>query len=327
MARSIFVFALVALLAGCASAKLYGVTFNPFSKSSKQQCLGPKELASQLEGVAKISDNVRLYSLTICPDNTKAIMKFAAKNDLGVMVGMHLTTSKMNNNREFKMLEMLVKEYADNIVAIVVGDELVYITKMKPAKVVSYIVKAKNIVKKAKADIPVSTAESWPFLEYNKMAKRITAVADFVCMNMQPYWEGISPSSKPGAMVNSKADVLMNIHEKEVVICAAGWPTEGEKCCQGRPKTLDGRLAIPGEKVQSSFLADLDKSASKSDRSYFVSEAIDAEWKRTWAPCEDCSGLTKDFGCKNKKKPECEVEYHFGFMTYDGKKKAGVKIP
>ncbi|GMH37781.1 hypothetical protein BSKO_05654 [Bryopsis sp. KO-2023] len=327
MARSVLAVALVALLAGCASAKLHGVTYNPFSKSSKQQCLESKELDSHLKGIAKTAENIRLYSLTICPDNTRAIMKFAAKNDLGVMVGMHLTKSTMNNNKEFKMLEMLVKKYADNIVSIVVGNELVYISKMKTAKVVGYILKAKAIVKKAKADIMVSTAESWPYLEFNKSAKKITAAADFVCMNMQPYWEGIAADSEPGVMVNSKADVLENIHKKEVAICGAGWPTMGEKCCNGRPRTLDGRMSVPGEKAQSNFLADLDKAATKSDRMYFVTEAIDGEWRRTWAPCDDCVGLTKDFGCKNKKKPECEVEYHFGFMTYSGKTKPGIKIP
>lgn len=327
MARTVFFVALVALLAGCTSAKLFGVSYNPFSKDDKQQCLEPKVLSSQLKGISKSAENIRLFSLTICPDNTEAIMKFAAKNDMGVMVGMHLTKNKMNNNREFKMLEKLVKNYEDTISAIVVGNELVYIEKMKVAQVVAYIKRAKLIVTKAKADIPVSTAESWPFLEFNKAAKKITGASDFVCMNMQPYWEGISPEDKPGAMVNSKADVLETIHEKDVVICGAGWPTEGEKCCSGRPMTLDGLMATPGEKVQSAFLADMDKYASKSGRMYFVTEAIDGEWRRTWAPCQDCVGLTKDMGCKNKKKPQCEVEYHFGYMTYDGKMKPNVKVP
>lgn len=326
MLRGVLAVATVALLASCVSAKLHGVTYNPFSKGTKQQCLGRKELTSHLAGIAKAAENIRLYSVAICPDNTEAIMKFAAANDLGVVLGLHLTKSNMNNNKEFKMLEALVKDYADNIKAIIAGDELVYIKNMKTARVVSFIKKAQAIVKKAKAEIPVSAAESWPYLEFNKFAKNITAAADFVCMNMQPYWEGIPASSKPGVLVNSKADVLENIHEKEVVICGTGWPTMGERCCNGRPRTLDGRLAVPAEKVQSRFLADLDRAATKSDRDYFVTEAIDGEWKRTWAPCDDCVGLSKDFGCKNKK-PECEVEYHFGFMNYEGKTKPGVKLP
>jgi len=330
MARSALCVVVAALCVGIASASLYGVTYDPFSKSKTTQCLDKKEMQKQLTVIGKNANNLRLYSLTTCEENTKAIMDFAIATRGKVVLGLLLTGSNKKIEKEFDMLEELVKEYGDTVISgIAVGNELIYLEGKKAAEVIAYIKRAKAIVKKAKVDIPVSTAESWPFWEYDKQAKKVVKEVDFICMNMSPYWEGIANTANPAAMVHAKAEVLEVLRKKDVTICGTGWPTMGEVCCEGRPRTLDGSQSSPDTNTLNRFLADLDREAQDKDRRYFVTEAIDGDWKRVWAPCNDCVGLSTDKfdGCDNKKNPECEVDYHFGLFEYDGSVKKGVVIP
>lgn len=81
--------------------------------------------------------------------------------------------------------------------------------------------------------------------------------------------------------------------------------------------------SIPSPENLEGFLNNLIDATSISGREYYIADAFDADWKRNHAPCSDCRGLTKDFGCgtRRPRDRECEVSYHFGLFTSSGKGK------
>lgn len=119
--------------------------------------------------------------------------------------------------------------------------------------VAQYIEKGKSIMKKEGLSIPVDTAEAWHILAFDPASNVIANASNFLCMNMQPYWGGLSATCgsenncpNTGEFVESKAEVIASLYNKTVVICNTGWPTEGELCCgQDRPGSLDGFQVQP----------------------------------------------------------------------------------
>lgn len=85
--------------------------------------------------------------------------------------------------------------------------------------------------------------------------------------------------------------------------------------------------ALPSEENAQKFLCDLVSVANKSKRPYFYHEAIDAGWKRIWAPCNECTGLSKELRCvDNIPNRGCELDYHWGVFTEDHRQK-NITIP
>ena len=115
-------------------------------------------------------------------------------------------------------------------------------------ELIAYINEAKTIVANSPYHIPVSSADVWPILESIAGPPLVRAM-DFVCMNMQPFWEGwdiICPAdvdyvcASAGDYVHRKAAGLEGYFGKPVWVCESGWPTEGERCCEGREFARDG---------------------------------------------------------------------------------------
>lgn len=86
--------------------------------------------------------------------------------------------------------------------------------------------------------------------------------------------------------------------------------------------------SAPSSENMETFLNNLVDATNLSLREYFIGDFFDADWKRFHAPCSDCQGLSKDFDCgaRRPRDRECEVAYHFGLFTSDGKGK-GFVIP
>lgn len=118
--------------------------------------------------------------------------------------------------------------------------------------VLKYMAKAREIVTKKKTKIPVTTAEVWPVFAFNEtVGTALADASDFICMQIQPFWEGFSARCKDdknaeadcvdaGYHVEQKAQEIETLYGKKVVICETGWPTFGEKCCEGREFAKDG---------------------------------------------------------------------------------------
>ncbi|GMH43755.1 hypothetical protein BSKO_11689 [Bryopsis sp. KO-2023] len=330
--RLLLVVAATLCLYGVAQGKLQGVVYEPFSPRSTGICLDSGRVAKDLAAISKVADSIRLRSIATCSESTMAIMKFAKKNGMTVMLGLYISDSDEDNTSELKMLSTILKAYNGKVVAgVVVGDEVTSTSKITDKGVARFINRAKAMIKKLGMKIPVGTAETWNILEFSSDLNSTIAASDFLCMNMQPYWGGIPAQcafpedcTETGVFVDQKAAVIAMIHNMEVKICNTGWPTLGEECCGiGREGTLDGFQAVPNVGALDAFVSDVHGATKNSGRTYYIGDAFDAEWKRTHVPCEDCLGLSTEFGCgaKKKKDRECEVAYHFGLHTAEGKLK------
>lgn len=315
------------------STQLFGVTYSPFALDLDTMCLPVEQVRSDLEIIKGIADHIRLYNIGECFESTQVILQFCVDNGMRAIVGLFLSSDTAGNEEEMGYLQPLIESYGQIMDAIVVGNEVVFLKEMTVEELIPYINDAKRIVAETEFNIPVTTAEVWPVYE-SVVGPSLIEATDFICMNMQPFWEGwdiICPTNidyvcaTAGDYVHRKAVGLQGYFQKPVWICETGWPTEGERCCEGRANARTGLLAGPAVANATSFLNELVMIGRDAQRPTYVHAAFDEDWKRIWAPCGTCEGLStllEDPNCST-----CEVDYHFGILNFDRTPKAGLQLP
>ncbi|GMH43218.1 hypothetical protein BSKO_11140 [Bryopsis sp. KO-2023] len=304
-------------------SEIHGVTFSAiFSTEDKvSQCLDEEALLRNLDITKSISKRIRMYSIAQCPQNTRIVLDYAKNNGMRVLLGLWISRNKLANANEFFWLDDFALEYKDILDAVIVGNEVIAIQKVPLDDLLAAIAQTRSILEGVNVQVPVTTALIWPVLE--DIGLQIAQVTDFICMHVQPFWEGRTAQSS-GQYAVDKAAEIEELVGKPVWICETGWPTGGEKCCENRPYAFDGFQAEPTLENAEVFLNDLVRAAKAANRPYFYHEAIDGDWKRMWSPCGECVGLAKDvpIGCAIKE--ECEVDYHWGLFTSKGVSKVPV---
>lgn len=301
------------------SKALYGVTYSPFALDLDDMCLPTGDVLADMKQIWGLAESVRIYSVSVCPDTTDTILKFAKENDMKVLLGLFISNDTALNTAEVKAMVPLMKDFGDTIEAVVVGNEVVIGGLVDPMDLVAYIIEVRTVLRANNLKHPVTTAEVWPTLE-SEVGEAIVNASDFICMNMQPFWEGWDiecPPSTPypcvgaGEYVNEKAAGLEEYFGKDLWLCESGWPTMGERCCiDGREFGRAGLLAGPSQSNATIFMEDLVEKARETDRPLFYHTMFDSDWKRIWAPCGDCTGLEtllEDPDCNT-----CELDYHWG---------------
>lgn len=327
---------LLALPGAICQRSLHGVTYAPFALDLENICLPPDQVKTDMELVGSVAERVRIYNIAICPENTRIIMEYCKDNGLNVLLGLWISNDSEGNQREFDMLPEIMDSYSNIIEAVVVGNEAVFIQEVDAELVVEYVDKARTMLRASGYEHPVSTAEVWPIYE-SEVGQMIADASDFICMNMQPYWEGwdvfcqsgdpLEVCSPAGTYVNLKSDGLSQLFGKDVWICETGWPTDGERCCSGeRDNAQAGFKAVPSIENATRFVANLVEESDGRDRPYFLHSIIDDDWKRIWDPCDECKGKQvikfADGQCDL-----CEVDYHWGIYTFERERKQGYTLP
>jgi len=315
------------------STPLFGVTYSPFALDLETMCLPPEQVETDMQIIKEVADHVRIYNLASCPENVEIILRFCVENNMRVILGIYISGDEESNDREMNALAPLLQLYGQIVDAVVVGNETLFLEILPLDQLISYIEKAKAIVADSSYQIPVSTGEVWPVYE-SDVGPQLVEATDFVCMNMQPYWEGwdiVCPTNidyecaSAGDYVHRKAAGLEGYFQKPVWVCESGWPTEGERCCEGRDNARDGLLAGPHTSNSTVFISELVDFGREANRPTYVHAMFDEDWKRIWAPCGTCEGLStllEDPTCDT-----CEVDYHFGIYTFDRTLKAGLQLP
>lgn len=160
----------------------------------------------------------------------------------------------------------------------------------------SYVKEVKNQIGRTKYSIPVTTAEVWPVYE-SPIGKRLVDETDFICTNHQPFWESydiICPENAPfecataPEYIHLKAEGLEKFFGKPVWLCESGWPTQGERCCEGKANSRDGFFSGPSEQNTTIFINDLVTFGRADNRPTYIHTIFDESWKRIWSPCLTC---------------------------------------
>ncbi|CAD7699139.1 unnamed protein product [Ostreobium quekettii] len=312
---------------------LYGVTYAPFNLDLDSICLPTARVTEDMAIIAEVADRVRLYNVAVCPEATDAVLDFAAENGMRVVLGLFISNDTALNMAEMGAVVPLLEAYGAIVDAVVVGNEAVFVGGVDPFVLVSYVEDTRKALRESGFQHPVSTAEVWPIFE-SPIGPTIANASDFICLQMQPYWEGwdvVCPENTPfeclgaGEYVHAKAAGLERLFGKQVWACESGWPTEGERCCQGsRDNARDGLLAGPSVENATIFMSDFVRAARQEGRPFFYHTVFDGEWKRIWAPCMECKGL--DTQLTNPMCNTCEVDYHWGFYDFTRNPKPGFTL-
>lgn len=228
-------------------------------------------------------------------------------------MGVYLSGDVSANQREVDAIRPIVEEFGDILDCILVGNEVLFFpifslinfqvlfSEVVPLDDLLYYVKeVKSIIAKMEKSIPVTTGDVWPVYE-SSIGMKLVEATDFLCMNMQPFWEGwdiVCPKNVPytcasaGEYVHLKAEGLEEYFGKPVWICESGWPTEGERCCEGRDNARDGLLAGPSGMNATIFINELVMIGRAANRPTYVHAMFDESWKRIWSPCLTCEILS-----------------------------------
>jgi len=153
-----------------------------------------------MDKLATIATSVRIYNIGVCYENAIEVCEAAKRHGMRVVIGLWM---EANNTavfeKEFSLLPEFMSKYSDMIEYVVVGNEPVFIELVDVYEVIETYRRVKTWMVDNGYNHPCSVAEVWPVWETEE-GKELAAALDFVCMNMQPYWEGfyaVCPDNEP----------------------------------------------------------------------------------------------------------------------------------
>lgn len=116
---------------GQVQGKLHGITHSPLSTNRNNICIDQARLLANMELVSQTAENFRVYAIGNCKKNTVAVLEFARRKKMGVYLGLWISHNMQLNELELEVLETVVFQYQDVIKAVVVGNEPVFVLKVR----------------------------------------------------------------------------------------------------------------------------------------------------------------------------------------------------
>ena len=247
------------------AAKLMCVSYAPFRGAqtplSPTTHVAPEQIAQDLEGLARITDCVRTYSIENGLDQVPAL---AARVGLKVIQGIWLGGNRLKNLAQISTAVRLTKEFPGVITSVVVGNEVLLRGEMTTSDLAAIIRSVKSQV-----DVPVTYADVW---EYWLRNREVYDAVDFVTIHILPYWEDIPIRAKfASAHVDAiRRRMAVAFPGKEILIGETGWPSEG--------RMREG--ALPSRTNQARIVSEILDLAKRENFRVNLIEAYDQPWKR-----------------------------------------------
>jgi exo-beta-1,3-glucanase (GH17 family) len=158
-------------------ARLYGISFSPFGLGSDVTCppwvetpgdsfcLSATKARADMSIIRQYTKRIKTYSL-FCEEATTAALQFARETGMTVILGIWITQDEAANDVELEKFSRVMAEYGDVVSEVMVGNEPVFILKVKEWRLAQYIWQVKGIVNALpadkRADGGVGTAEIYP---------------------------------------------------------------------------------------------------------------------------------------------------------------------
>ncbi|MCF7984154.1 MAG: glycosyltransferase [Thiohalocapsa sp.] len=201
---------------------------------------------------------VRTYTLEGGMDQ---VPRLAKAHGLNVTVGAWIGPFENANQLEMERLTSLLREWNDNIVRVMVGNEAILRRDVTVPELIEQLDAVRRIT-----DIPVGTAEPWHvWLKHPELVEHV----DFIAVHLLPYWEGLPVDEAVDYAFNRLAEVKALYPNKEVIVGEVGWPSNGRR----------NRGAEASQANQTRFLRRFLARAEQQDLVYYVMEAFDQPWK------------------------------------------------
>ena len=189
------------------------------------------------------------------------VPRLAKAHGLNVTLGAWIGSIPDANERELERLEGILRQWNDNIVRVMVGNEAILRRDVKPRELMDALDRIRRIT-----DIPVSTAEPWHiWLKYPELAKHV----DFIAIHLLPYWEGVPVDKAVDFAFDRLYEVQKAFPNKQVIVAEVGWPSNGRR----------NGGAEASQANQTKFLRRFLARAEKEGLVYYVMEAFDQRWK------------------------------------------------
>ena len=175
-----------------------------------------------MELISQMANSVRIYNINVCYEQTHVIFKAARESNMTVLMGLWMEGGNPEVfEGELSALPEFMDLYGDIIEYVIVGNEPLFIEEIELDVVVDAVARVKEILKAEGHPHKVSVAEVWPTIE-SEIGPEFVSHLDFVCMNMQPYWEGFyaeCPANMTDCVPAGKPIENLTDQGDEVVSC------------------------------------------------------------------------------------------------------------
>ena len=235
------------------------------------------------------------------PSETLLEVIHADRLPMKVMLGAWIAAdSPEANQQEVDAAIRLANDYPETVLAVSVGNETQIYWSAHQSPVDSLIEHVRHV--RAGVSVPVTVADDFNF--WNKPESRaLAAEIDFITMHAHPMWNGVQLEDALD-WLKEQIEIVEAMHPEQLIVLGeTGWATsvadEGEQATLIKGK--------PGENEQKLYYDSLRDWAEVSQRTVFVFEAFDENWK-------------------GGDDPE-EVEKHWGLFNANRSPKPAISLP
>ncbi|MEK7699866.1 MAG: hypothetical protein AAB332_05630, partial [Planctomycetota bacterium] len=212
-----------------ASPRIKGVNYGPFRDGQRPggPCPSSTEVQSDMKILKRMANAIRTYGLLDCKLGENILL--ATKNaHVKLTLGLWLSGDKDANRKEVDELKRLASQGLQNVIAVVVGSEVLLRGDLTLEELINYINQVRDVV----PGIKVTTSEPWDiWLGSDKRYPNITPLinaVDFIFLVIHPYWEKICIDQAVDAVFERFNMVKETYPTKKVMISETGWPSGGE---------------------------------------------------------------------------------------------------
>ncbi|MFQ5812544.1 MAG: glycosyl hydrolase family 17 protein [Anaerolineae bacterium] len=228
----------------------------------------PLEISEDMEIIGQETKLIRTYGA--CAEELAAIPGIADGHDIHVYQGVELTSAPSANAAEMGCFAMLVTQH-ENIVAGVIGGEVLLFGHLSESELIDYLDQAKEI-----GNVPVTTGDSWGVWCNSSQTSAqcqgrmsLASAVDFILAHVHPYWEKVPIEHEAAHVVAAYITLRVTYPHRAVIIGETGWPTCGDPFGN----------AVPGLENQRQFIEELWRWSNLYDIPVQYFEAFDEDWK------------------------------------------------
>ncbi|KAJ2156401.1 hypothetical protein GGH15_005565 [Coemansia sp. RSA 562] len=259
------------------SGSLWGLTYSPYNTDGS--CPDVGTVTSQLQKVAGVTSNIRLYS-TDCSQLRNALQAISSSNlNLGIHAGLWISDGDSRMQSDLDEFIAATKQYDSSLVkGVSVGNE--DLSKgMSESTLIGYINQVRaRLQSEGLGHIPVYATE-----QDAHFTKAIAAVCDVVQVNIYSIFDSIftSVDSSVKSVIQRADNIKNNVAGgKPVRFGETGWSSAGST--GPSPLSLASEIA---------YVQKFKCAAAAAGYDYFYFEAKDALWKKGQALSEQSFGI------------------------------------